>query len=285
MAAKPKGLPRTPAKVGPSTDSVTAGQLRTARRVLSEKATGPRIEQVRDEKGNLRYEYGVEGRSAFDAMEEVPAINLVGFGRNQQANAILKAAEMPSPDFEQRQKAMRARKGIASGDQPTKPIDQVMSDRIGEVASGSPPSNYMVNKVIQPQGVSTTKSQPTEEQPKAVPTKTVETMPKIDGPMRSISSGNTSIFDTMPKAEIGKDRAIGEFSSGASAMKEQAPAAMSEDRIQSLYKKATGTSFNPKSRADRAALAEIQAVMNARPDLANASDTKIALAWYKSKKK
>lgn len=273
MAAKPKGLPRTPAKVTPR--GADDEQVKAAIKFLKEPATGPTIERVRDPVGGSEYDVKRGGRTAFKEMR----------GRNLSTDAFIEAAAMPSPDFEQRQAAMRARKGIASSGQPTKPVDQVMSDMIGEVTSGRPSSNYMVNKVIQPQGGSTTKSQPTEEQPKAVTTKTVETMPKIDGPMRSISSGNTSIFDTMPKAEIGKDRAIGEFSSGASAMKEQAPAAMSEDRIQSLYKKATGTSFNPKSRADRAALAEIQAVMNARPDLADASDTKIALAWYKSKKK
>jgi len=63
------------------------------------------------------------------------------------------------------------------------------------------------------------------------------------------------------------------------------PSTISGDRIQSLFKKATGTSFDPKSRKDRSALAEIEAVVAGRPDLADASDTKIALASYKSKKK
>lgn len=118
----------------------------------------------------------------------------------------------------------------------------------------------------------------------SAPAKTRETMPKIDGAMRSISSGNDSVFSTMQKAEMGKDKGVGELSSDVTAMKAKAPT-LSGDRIQSLFKKATGTSFNPKSKADRAALTEIEALMSARPDLADASDTKVALAWYKSKKK
>lgn len=68
-------------------------------------------------------------------------------------------------------------------------------------------------------------------------------------------------------------------------MKAPAPATLSGDRIQSLFKKATGTSFDPKSQKDKAARAELEALISGRPDLADASDNKIALAWYKSKKK
>lgn len=55
--------------------------------------------------------------------------------------------------------------------------------------------------------------------------------------------------------------------------------------LDSLFKKATGTSFDPKSRVDRARRAELQDLLSSRADLADKSDTKVALAWYASKKK
>ena len=55
--------------------------------------------------------------------------------------------------------------------------------------------------------------------------------------------------------------------------------------LDSLFKKATGTSFDPKSQKDKAARAELEALISSRPDLADKSDTKVALAWYASKKK
>jgi hypothetical protein len=55
--------------------------------------------------------------------------------------------------------------------------------------------------------------------------------------------------------------------------------------FEALFKKATGTSFNAKSKGDRAAMAELQDLMSKRADLADKSDTKVALAWYASKKK
>lgn len=55
--------------------------------------------------------------------------------------------------------------------------------------------------------------------------------------------------------------------------------------LDSLFKKATGTPFDPKSRVDRARMAELQDLLSSRADLADKSDTKVALAWYASKKK
>jgi len=114
--------------------------------------------------------------------------------------------------------------------------------------------------------------------------------------MRSISYGDKSIDKTMaatmPKLERGAYKGPEAASKIASSVSDMAasrpapaPATLSGDRIQSLFKKATGTSFDPKSQKDKAARAELEALISGRPDLANASDTKIALAWYKSKKK
>jgi hypothetical protein len=55
--------------------------------------------------------------------------------------------------------------------------------------------------------------------------------------------------------------------------------------FEALFKKATGVSFDAKSKGDRATMAELQDMMSKRADLADKSDTKVALAWYASKKK
>jgi hypothetical protein len=52
-----------------------------------------------------------------------------------------------------------------------------------------------------------------------------------------------------------------------------------------LFKKATGTSFNSKNATDRARMAELQSLLSSRADLADKSDTKVALAWYANKRK
>jgi hypothetical protein len=61
-------------------------------------------------------------------------------------------------------------------------------------------------------------------------------------------------------------------------------AAPSRD-FNALFKTATGTDFDPKSRLDRARMAEIQSLVNSRSDLADKDDRKVALAWYASKRK
>jgi hypothetical protein len=60
----------------------------------------------------------------------------------------------------------------------------------------------------------------------------------------------------------------------------QAPS--SEDRMAAVFRKANGGDFDPKSRMDREKMAQLKSVMDSNPDLANASDNKIALAWYKT---
>jgi hypothetical protein len=59
-----------------------------------------------------------------------------------------------------------------------------------------------------------------------------------------------------------------------------APAAPSRD-IDSLFLKATGTKFDPKSRLDIARKAELEDLMKSKPELAGKSDTQVALQWYR----
>jgi hypothetical protein len=63
----------------------------------------------------------------------------------------------------------------------------------------------------------------------------------------------------------------------------QAPS--SEDRMAAVFRKASGGDFDPKSRMDREKMAQLKSVMDSNPELANASDNKIALAWYKTLEK
>jgi hypothetical protein len=70
----------------------------------------------------------------------------------------------------------------------------------------------------------------------------------------------------------------------ARASTPKAAEASSRD-FDALFKKATGASFDAKSKADRARMAELRDLISSRADLADKSDTKVALAWYASKKK
>jgi hypothetical protein len=56
-------------------------------------------------------------------------------------------------------------------------------------------------------------------------------------------------------------------------------------RATAAFKKATGTSFDPKSAVDRARLKELEDVIRSNPKLADASDNKISMAWYARTKK
>lgn len=55
------------------------------------------------------------------------------------------------------------------------------------------------------------------------------------------------------------------------------------DRMAALFKVANGGDFDPKSRDDRAKMAQLQSIAN-DPKLSGASDTKIAMQWYKTLK-
>ena len=60
------------------------------------------------------------------------------------------------------------------------------------------------------------------------------------------------------------------------------PAAPAAGRdFNSLFMKATGTEFDPKSRLDIARKAELEDLMKSKPELAGKSDTQVALQWYR----
>jgi hypothetical protein len=60
------------------------------------------------------------------------------------------------------------------------------------------------------------------------------------------------------------------------------PAAPAAGRdINSLFMKATGTEFDPKSRLDLARKAELEDLLKSKPELAGKSDAQVALQWYR----
>jgi hypothetical protein len=60
-----------------------------------------------------------------------------------------------------------------------------------------------------------------------------------------------------------------------------APAAGPERDMDALFLKATGTSFEPKSRVDVARKAQLEDLLKSKPELAGKSDTQVALEWYR----
>ena len=57
---------------------------------------------------------------------------------------------------------------------------------------------------------------------------------------------------------------------------------ISEDRMSALFRKTTGTNFDPKSKADKARMAELTSFIEQDPERLNKSDTKIALDFYRT---
>ena len=55
-----------------------------------------------------------------------------------------------------------------------------------------------------------------------------------------------------------------------------------EARMASLFRKTTGTNFNPKSRVDKERMAQLTSFIEEDPERLNKSDTKIALDFYRT---
>lgn len=55
-----------------------------------------------------------------------------------------------------------------------------------------------------------------------------------------------------------------------------------EARMASLFRKTTGTNFNPKSRVDKERMAQLTSFVEQDTDMLNKSDTRIALDFYKT---
>ena len=71
----------------------------------------------------------------------------------------------------------------------------------------------------------------------------------------------------------------------STAMAESPPKAkpvIDEDRMASLFRKTTGTDFNPKSRVDKERMAQLTSFIEQDTDMLNKSDTRIALDFYKT---
>jgi hypothetical protein len=71
----------------------------------------------------------------------------------------------------------------------------------------------------------------------------------------------------------------------APAMAEEIPVAkpvIDENRLMGLFRKTTGTAFDPKSKMDRARLEELTSFIEQDPERLNKSDTKIALDFYRT---
>jgi hypothetical protein len=100
--------------------------------------------------------------------------------------------------------------------------------------------------------------------------------PKMVNPLDKVQEGLKMEPTIFPKS--------GSMSDMARAPVSEMMKAPSRD-FDSLFKKATGASFDAKSKADRARMAELKDLISSRADLADKSDTKVALAWYASKKK
>jgi hypothetical protein len=77
------------------------------------------------------------------------------------------------------------------------------------------------------------------------------------------------------------------FGTPPAPMETKAPAASNQDRMMQLFKKATGTAFDPKSKRDAQALAEIQSTLSditaSGKNWEDMSDNQLAMQWYRSK--
>ena len=84
--------------------------------------------------------------------------------------------------------------------------------------------------------------------------------PVLDEPTISEPIGNVSTDLGPPKAKVVID----------------------ENRMSALFRKTTGTNFDPKSKADKARMAELTSFIEQDPERLNKSDTKIALDFYRT---
>jgi len=128
-------------------------------------------------------------------------------------------------------------------------------------------SNKSMNAAAAERSASATESKPT---------KMVNPLDKVQESLK----GPNTIFG-QPNTKFASYDSLSDMAKAPVSESMKAP-----DRdFDALFKKATGTSFDPKSKRDRSAMAEIQSLLSSRADLADKSDTKVALAWYANKRK
>jgi hypothetical protein len=103
-----------------------------------------------------------------------------------------------------------------------------------------------------------------------------ETIPSLDGPMRAITSDNKSIFDTMPKLNMGtyqEPEAASQIANSISEMAAEerpmekgekpmkAQPVYDEGLVDSLFKTTHGTSIDPNSKLDLKKKKEIESML------------------------
>ena len=87
-----------------------------------------------------------------------------------------------------------------------------------------------------------------------------------------------------PSPSYGRsDEAIAEMEAAQNQAPKAAPV-IDEARMAALFRKTTGTAFNPKSRVDTARMADLTSFIEKDPESLNKSDTKIALDYYRTLK-
>jgi hypothetical protein len=87
-----------------------------------------------------------------------------------------------------------------------------------------------------------------------------------------------------PSPSYGRsDEAIAEMEAARNQAPKAAPG-IDEARMSALFRKTTGTAFDPKSRVDTARMADLTSFIEKDPDLLDKSDTKIALDYYRTLK-
>jgi hypothetical protein len=87
-----------------------------------------------------------------------------------------------------------------------------------------------------------------------------------------------------PSPSYGRDEAaIAEMEAARNQAPKAAPV-IDEARMAALFRKTTGTAFDPKSRVDTARMADLTSFIEKDPDLLSKSDTKIALDYYRTLK-
>jgi hypothetical protein len=250
---------------------------------LGQKATPSQREQI----GSSVFEKRV-GNTAFDRISEMgtPLDGMSDAARTRM-EITQKVAAKPDPTFKARQAASRAKKGgaildsydkVIGGALTSSPMSELESLKASDEAARMA-EMQQANRRMADESNKSMNSAAAERATPAAESKPVKMVNPLDKVQESLK-GPSTIYG-QPNTKFAS---YGSLSDMAKAPVSEGMKAPDRD-FEALFKKATGTSFNAKSKGDRAAMAELQDLMSKRADLADKSDTKVALAWYASKKK
>jgi hypothetical protein len=123
----------------------------------------------------------------------------------------------------------------------------------------------------------------------AAPTLTISSEPAPAATQETAASDNARLESLIfPEGvEAAPAAPVAAAPAPAPAMAEEAPVAkpvIDENRLMGLFRKTTGTAFDPQSKVDRARLEELTSFIEQDPERLNKSDTKIALDFYRTLK-